>query len=370
MGGRIAGHPAAAGFVGSAVRGGAAVTVRVALIGTGWVSTHRHLPSLRECGGVDVVGVVDRNAARAAEVARRHRIRWHSSSIDLSGIEWLSDADAVVIGTPPRTHREIALQALSLGKHVLTEKPFAMTVGDGEELVIAADRAARTLAVVHNFQFSRAFLRLRADLESGRLGPVRAIEAWQWSSPARRLPVWYDDLPGGLFFDESPHLLYLLRALAGGALRVSNAHAVLSRDGGRTPETVTAFFDTESRVPTRMSLNFVAPVSEWYLAVLGSRGVGIADVFRNVYLRLPSDGLHRLGGVLRTSFLATARHWVGQARPGLEFVLGRARYGNVEVMRRFAASCRTGNAPEAISKEDGLDVLRLQHAILDAANVV
>jgi predicted dehydrogenase len=342
---------------------------RVALIGTGWVSTHRHLPSLRACGGAEVVGVVDRNEARASEAASRHRIPLRSSSIDLARIEWLSGIDAVVIGTPPRTHHAIALQALSLGKHVLTEKPFAMTAAEGEELLLAAGRANRTLAVVHNFQFSRSFLRLRADLESGRLGSVRAIEAWQWSSPARRLPAWYDDLPGGLFFDESPHLLYLLRSLAGGSLHLSQAHAAPSRSGGRTPDTLTAFFDTASRVPARMTLNFVAPVSEWYVAVLGSRAVGIADVFRNVYLRLPSDGLHRLGGVLRTSLLSTARHWIGQVRPGVEFVLGRAMYGNVEVMRRFTAACVSGTPPEAISKEDGLDVLRLQHAILEAAGI-
>jgi hypothetical protein len=60
---------------------------------------------------------------------------------------------------------------------------------------------------------------------------------------------------------------------------------------------------------------------------------------------------------------------MGQVRPGLEFVLGRAMYGNVEVMRRFTAACRSGSAPEGISKEDGLDVLRLQHSILDAAGI-
>jgi predicted dehydrogenase len=284
-------------------------------------------------------------------------------------VEWLSQVDAVVIGTPPGTHHAIALQALALGKHVLTEKPFAMTTAEGEELVQAAGRASRALAVVHNFQFSRSFLRLRSDIESGRLGTIRAFEAHQWSSPDRRLPAWFDDLPGGLFYDESPHLLYLLRALAGGDLRLSAAHAVPSRNGGRTPDLLTAFFESASSVPLRMTLDFVAPVSEWYVAALGSRAVGVADVFRNVYLRLPSDGLHRLGGVLRTSLLATTRHWMGQVRPGLEFVLGRAMYGNVEVMRRFTAACRSGSAPEGISKEDGLDVLRLQHSILDAAGI-
>ena len=277
--------------------------------------------------------------------------------------------EAVVIGTPPATHHPIALQALSLGKHVLTEKPFALTTEEGEEMARAADAAAKTLAVIHNFQFSRSFRRLRADLEAGRLGSPRAFEAHQWSSPGRRLPDWYGALRGGLFFDESPHLLYLLRALAGKDLCLSAAHAARSRSGERTPELLTAFFDTASRVPARMTLNFAAPISEWYIAVVGSRAVGVADVFRNVYVRLPSDGLHRAGRVVRTSLLATARHWIGQIRPGVEFALGRAMYGNVEVMRRFAAACRSGSVPGGIAKEDGLDVLRLQNDILDRAGL-
>jgi len=343
--------------------------LRTALIGTGWVSTHRHAPSLRGAGGAEIVGVIDRDPARALEVAERYRIPLRSSSIDLAKVPWISEVDAVVIGTPPATHHAIGLQALSLGKDVLTEKPFALTTQQGDELVRAANETGKTLAVVHNFQFSRAFRRLRADLESGRLGEPRAFEAHQWSSPARRLPAWYEELPGGLFYDESPHLLYLLRALAGGDLRLAAAHAAVSGKGSRTPSMVTAFFGTPSAVPARMTLNFSAPLSEWHVAVLGSRAAGIADIFRNVYLRLPSDGLHETAGVVRTSLAATARHWLGQIRPGLEFVAGRAMYGNVEVMRRFIAACGSGSSPDGISKEDGLAVLGLQHAILDAAGI-
>ena len=356
------------GLTGSPARF-AMTPLRTALIGTGWVSTHRHLPSLRSAGGTRIVGVIDRKLERASEVADRYRIPLRSSSIDLAKVPWISEVDCVVIGTPPATHHAIGIQAISLGKDVLTEKPFALTTEEGTDLVRAANETGKTLAVVHNFQFSRSFLRLRADLESGRLGSPRAYKAHQWSSAERRLPVWYGELPGGLFFDESPHLIYLLRALAGKELRFSTAHAALSRAGARTPELLTAFFETPSGVPARMTLNFAAPISEWHVAVLGSRAVGIADVFRNVYLRLPSDGLHETAGVLRTSLMATARHWLGQVRPGVEFALGRAMYGNIEVMRRFAAACRSGSPPEGIAKEDGLDVLRIQHAILDGAGL-
>ena len=342
--------------------------LRVALVGTGWVSTHRHLPSLRSVRGVEVAGLVDRNETRAEEVAREHDIRFRSSSVDLGRIPWLDNVDALVIGTPPQTHHAIASQALALGKHVLTEKPFAIAVAEGVDLVERSTAAGRTLAVVHNFQFSRSFLRLRRDLDSGRLGDPTGFEAYQWSSPARRLPVWYEDLPGGLFFDESPHLLYLLRALAGGSLSLRSAVAVPGRERFRTPELLTAVF-AGSGAPLRMTLNFTAPVSEWFVAAFGSEAVGIADVFRNVYVRLPSDGLHVTPTVLRTSVLATLRHWTGQVRPGLEFLLGRARYGNVEVMRRFAEACRSGTEPPGISGLDGLEVLRLQHEILTRAGL-
>lgn len=315
-----------------------------------------------------MTGLVDRNESRAEQVAVAHGIRFRSSSIELGRIPWLDSVDALVIGTPPQTHHAIACEALALGKHVLTEKPFAITTAEGEDLVERSTAAGRTLAVVHNFQFSRSFLRLRRDLDSGRLGDPTGFEAYQWSSPGRRLPVWYEDLPGGLFFDESPHLLYLLRALAGGSLTLRAAIAVPGRAGHRTPELLTAVFDG-SLVPLRMTLNFTAPLSEWFVAAFGSKAVGVADVFRNVYVRLPADGLHVTPTVLRTSVLATLRHWVGQARPGLEFLLGRARYGNVEVMRRFAEACRSGAEPAGISGLDGLEVLRLQHEILTRAGL-
>ncbi len=331
------------------------------------MSTHRHLPSLRAVPGIEVSGLVDRSPTRAAEVARQYRIPLVSSSIDLSAVPWIGDIDAVVIGTPPQTHHRIAAQALDLGKHVLTEKPFSITVAEGEDLVQRSAAAKRTLAIVHNFQFSRAFRRLRRDIARGRLGEITALEGYQWSSPGRRLPVWYEEIRGGLFFDESPHLLYLLRALAGEDLRVRDA-AASTTTGRRTPDLVTAFLDGPG-APVRMTLNFTAPVSEWFVAAFGDRAVGVADVFRNVYVRLPSDGLHVTRTVLRTSVLATWRHWIGQVVPGLEFLTGRALYGNVEVMGRFAEACRSGAAPEGISAADALAVLRLQHAILDRAGI-
>ena len=90
-------------------------------------------------------------------------------------------------------------RSLQLGKHVLTEKPFAMTVAEGEDLVQSADGMGRQLAIVHNFQFARSTLRLLDDLDAGRLGEITAVNAVQLSNPRRRLPSWYKSCRSGSF---------------------------------------------------------------------------------------------------------------------------------------------------------------------------
>src|SRR4029079_1514852 len=133
---------------------------------------------------------------------------------DLAAVPWLDQVEAVVVATTPFTHFDTIRAALRLGKHVLTEKPFAMTVGEGKELVALAKDTGRVLAIVHNFQFARSTRALIRDIEGGALGNIRGVVARQYGNPGRRLPTWYQDLPLGLFYDESPHLLYLLRRLS------------------------------------------------------------------------------------------------------------------------------------------------------------
>src|SRR5207248_3827176 len=162
------------------------------------------------------------------------------------------------------------------GKHVLTEKPFTMTLDEGEELAALARDRGLVLAVVHNFQFAPSVKRLRRWLNSGKLGQVRAVWATQLSNPARRLPTWFDELPGGLFYDESPHLIYMARALAGGELEpVSVTVHPSTRGRVHTPAQSHAQMRA-GVVQVSIQLNYQAPVCEWHVAVRGGCGRGVA----------------------------------------------------------------------------------------------
>ena len=344
------------------------MTIRIAAVGLGWVCQNRHLPVMDRSDRFDVVGVIDRRPGHAQSIARARRYRHHACTASLADIDWLGEVDAITIATAPMAHHALAAEALALGKHVLTEKPFAMTVAEGADLIARAKTADRQLAIVHNFQFARSTKALFDDLAKGRLGTVTGIDAVQFGNPHRRLPDWCEDLPFGLFYDESPHLLYLLRAVAGD-VALMQSFKVASRTGLHTPARVEAWFHGgPNNCPVRLACNFESPVSEWYLMVAGTDGYGIVDIFRDIYVRLPNDRRHDTLRVLRTSFAATAQHWLQHVTSGIPHITGRLNYGNSDVFERFARGI--GGDTEAmapISAEAAQSILTLQHAIIDRA---
>ena len=143
---------------------------------------------MRRHGGFEVAAIVDRRPERAREAAERLEVPRHAGAESVEELSFHNEIDAVTCGTAPFAHHRVISGALSAGKHVLTEKPFTMTVEEGEELVALAREQGRVLAVVHNFQFARSVLRLRRWMEQGRIGQLRAVWAIQLSNPARRLP--------------------------------------------------------------------------------------------------------------------------------------------------------------------------------------
>jgi scyllo-inositol 2-dehydrogenase (NADP+) len=332
---------------------------RVVAVGAGWVTVHRHLPGIAAAPTLELAGVVDRDPARAERAARSHRVPHAASLADPA----LGAFDAVTIGTAPPSHGTLVREALALGKHVLVEKPFAMDPGEADALVALARERERILAVVHNFQFARSVSAARRHVAAGTYGALRGVVGLQLSNARRRLPTWYRDLPGGLFYDESPHFFYLVRAFLGDA-HVTDASFVPSLDPlDHTPRSAHIDLASGDRFAT-LDMRFAAALSEWQLLVLCERATLACDVFRDILTIVPDDGLHRPGQILRTSVRATLDHWLGVVASGARFATGHLDYGNHEVFRRFATAIATGVAPDGISAEDGRAVVRTMHDAL------
>jgi scyllo-inositol 2-dehydrogenase (NADP+) len=330
------------------------VTLRVGIVGTGWVGLARHLPSYRSHPDVDVVAVYDRRPERAAEVANEYSI----ASADADVESFLGRGlDVVSIATPPWTHAELAAQALGAGVHVFTEKPMAMDSAEAQTMVEAADRAERLLCVSHNFLYSRAVAKAKAFIGAS---PMIYAAGIQLSSLRRRLPSWYEDLPGGLLFDEMPHLIYLLQAFLG-SLRVEFVRKTSASDPGSAVEVLLA----GERGPGQLMMVLDTPVSEWQIVLVTSRGVVALDLFRDIAVRVGSDRGHKAFDILRTSTKVVSDHVAGFVASGSRYVPGRLFWGHDVLIRAFIDAVVQGR-PSPVTAESALGVVRAADDIVRA----
>ena len=336
--------------------------MNVVCAGAGWAARERHLPSLAREPRVRVVGIVDPNPERARELARRYSIPNTSTSFDEP---WTSAVDCLMVGAPPLKHAELAQTALDRGWHCLCEKPFVVPAARGAELVESARAAGLVLAVVHNFQFSRAGTQLFELIEAGRLGALEAVHGFQLSNPSRNIPVWAASLPGGLFLDEGPHLLYLTRRILG-KLEIRSADARL--DGNRVRDVAVTF--DHDRLWATMTMSFNASIFEWQLVVVGSEGVAAFDITRDILVVVPNDGLHKGRDVLRSSSAMLLGHAAGFVTSGFQFARRRLVYGNDNVASRFVDAVE--GRPERIrwmTGEDGVAAVACLEEILTRVGV-
>ena len=187
--------------------------MRWGLVGASDIAETRMVPAMRRLGH-DVVAVASGSAERAATYADRNGI---SASGTVADILARDDIDAVYISTTNEHHRPQTELAAAAGKHVLCEKPLALSLEDGQAMVDACARAGVTLATNHHLPGSgihRTIRRLVADGAVGRILSVRVhhavllparLRGWRLGSPAG----------GGVTMDITCHDASVLNPLLG-----------------------------------------------------------------------------------------------------------------------------------------------------------
>jgi scyllo-inositol 2-dehydrogenase (NADP+) len=354
------------------------MTTDVVLVGSGNITNRRHIPALASLGRkVRITGVVGVDPTRVANTAQavrglgktkdRHLHTFVGDLVtsDLPG--WVSGADLIVLGTPPRTHGLLTsrLAASAAGATLLVEKPLVVSISDREDVSAFVDRSPG-IAVMHNFQFADGFQRALRMIADGSIGDLRSVQAYQWSTKARKLPVWYRDLPLGLFWDEAAHFFYLLEAVVGRLERVG-ANAFPSKEANDpTPSVLLASYTSEAGVPVETAMHFDAGISEWGLMICGDKGTIVYDMFRDIPIRLPYDGEHNGREVLRTSLVMTRQHWLGVVSNGLRLVRGNLHYGVDRVVRSAVAAASGEELDERISLRAGLRITDYMRGLADA----
>ena len=141
---------------------------RACIVGTGFIGP-AHLEALRRIG-IEVAGLVERDPAIAAAKAAELGVKQGYPSLEAALAD--PEVDVVHLAVPNNLHAPYAKAALSAGKHVLCEKPLAMTSAESAELATLARRSGLVAAVNYNLRFYPLVHEARAILRSGKLGRI------------------------------------------------------------------------------------------------------------------------------------------------------------------------------------------------------
>ena len=254
--------------------------LRWGLIGAGDIVRRRVAPALIDAPSCDVVAVSrgrpELAAAFAADIgARRWYSRWQELVVD-------PDVECVYVATPVNLHAEQTIAAAEAGKHVLCEKPMAMTTAECDRMIAACRAHGVRLGVAYYRHFYPAVLRVKALVASGEIGtPVLAqINAFEYFDPAPDHPrAWLLDpskAGGGPMMDFGCHRLEVLVHLFGSVRRTAALVATVAFD--RDVEDTAAVLLQFDRGPcASVTVTHAACEKQDSLHVFGTRGSAHID---------------------------------------------------------------------------------------------
>ncbi|MDB5264015.1 MAG: oxidoreductase [Adhaeribacter sp.] len=204
--------------------------IRWGIIGCGDVTEKKSGPAFSKVPQSKLVAVMRRDAAKAADYARRHHVpRWYANADDLINDP---EVDAVYIATPPGSHLEYTLKVAAAGKPVYVEKPMALDNNQCRQMIEACAQARVPLYVAYYRRSQPIFRKVKELVTSGAVGEVRLVNIRLYHPPKPDLDP--NDLPwrvqpeisgGGLFFDLASHQLDLLDYIFGPITEVQGLKA-------------------------------------------------------------------------------------------------------------------------------------------------
>ncbi|MDQ3171560.1 MAG: Gfo/Idh/MocA family oxidoreductase [Acidobacteriota bacterium] len=320
--------------------------LRLAFLGCGFI-TRVHSRNLTALRGDIACGYASRDRARSDAFCREFSgaCTWadYTAAIDDPTV------DAVVIAVPPKLHLDLTLQALAAGKHVLVEKPAFLRMEDYETVRDAKNRAGRVVLVGENDHYKPLAVTLRRLLADGVIGDMVFAH---FTTIAKRLKTsddWRNDesMAGGdAFFEEGIHWLHVAGSLGPRITSIQGYRPTPSREG------------PDSRVKSMMAAfryDNGAVGSLYYSREIPSlfKGLRLSKIFgRRGIITFESNG----------AFVIVR----GGAFPRLIFPGVRDIRGYQAMYRDFAASIRSGRAPE-MSLERAIEDQRLMDQIYASA---
>jgi predicted dehydrogenase len=270
---------------------------RVGLMGCGTVAMYGHLPALAATEGLELAAVFDPDSARlkaAQDEFAIPRAFTDAESFFTSGL------DAIVITSPAGAHLPNVRDAARHGKHVLCEKPLALTEADAELMIEEMARARRMLFTSFVYRFSPVALEIKRLIQDGAIGRVASLRlVYNWDCHSkyetdgaghRVIQKRREDrmLEGGPMVDCGVHQIDLARWWLGSEVVRQHAHAAWA-DEYQAPDHVYLHLDHASGVHTMVEMSYsyghtaVQPISHFCYEIIGADGIIRYDRERQLF---------------------------------------------------------------------------------------
>ena len=317
------------------------------LIGASTIAREWVIDAIRAQPGHQVVAVMSSDAKRAAEYAEANRIA--SAYSELSALLADSKIDAVYISTTNELHKTQTLAAAAAGKHVLCEKPLAMTVADAREMVAACAKAGVVMGTNHHLRHAATHRKMRELVNTGAIGKPLFARVFHAVYLPPHLQGWRLHKPtagGGVIVDITCHDADTLRFLLGSepleAVALSQQAGLAT---GEVEDGVMAVLRFDNGVLAQLHDAFTVKHANTGLEIYGTEGSIIA---RDVMTQRPVGEV-----ILRT---------------GSEESVILVEHENlyVRAVRTFVAAV-AGQGVPAASGEDGVRSLATALAVLEAS---
>ena len=229
-------------------------TLKVAIAGLGVGST-QIIPAMAQMPGMQLVAAADFRKDALEAFRQKYGGRVYDSVDKLCAD---SEVEAVWISTPNQFHCEHVITAAEHGKHVVVEKPMALSIEECEKMVAAAEKNKIKLLCGHTQSFNPAIRAMRQVIKSGELGRLRALNTWMYTDwmLRPRMPQELDlKLGGGVVYRQGPHQIDTIRLLGGGMVRSVRAMTGQWMKERPAPGYYSAFLEFQDGTPAIVVYN-------------------------------------------------------------------------------------------------------------------
>jgi phthalate 4,5-cis-dihydrodiol dehydrogenase len=275
------------------------------------------LPTLANDPRLQLVAATDPQAVACAQFERDFGV---ACEPNFEALCCNPEVQAIYIATPHHLHADQVAMAAAYGKHVMVEKPMALTLDDCTRMIEATTRAGVVLMVGHSHSFNAPILQTYELIRSGKYGSVRMIHSLNYTDflyRPRRPEELNTQAGGGVVFNQSAHQIDIVRLLGGGLVNTVMAH--------------TGAWDPQR--PTEGAYSALLGFADGHFASLNYSGYGHfdSDLWMNDISELGEVKGKHLQGAARRRLLAThtaddeanlkaarnygAQQWSGSKRP-------------------------------------------------------